>query len=94
MAEVEHVQKLAGQKQQPMSLLLKKALDVIYKTSAFEDFPEHSYALFRRGIKKGRSCAKNKKTQIILNREEVTIHLTSIYFSFHYNFAFIVVVNL
>lgn len=71
MAEVEHVQKLAGQKQQPMSLLLKKALDVIYKTSAFEDFPEHSYALFRRGIKKGRSCAKNKKTQIILNREEM-----------------------
>ncbi|KAL9373810.1 hypothetical protein Peur_033430 [Populus x canadensis] len=62
VAEVEHVQKLAGQKQQPMSLLLKKkALDVIYKTSAFEDWENIAMHYLDEASKKVEAALKTKK---------------------------------
>jgi len=59
--EDEHVQKLAGQKQQPMSLLLKKALDVIYKTSAFEDCQKIAMHYLDEASKKVEAALKTKK---------------------------------
>jgi hypothetical protein len=61
VAEDEHVQKLAGQKQQPMSLLLKKALDVIYKTSAFEDCQKIAMHYLDEASKKVEAALKTKK---------------------------------
>ncbi|KAJ6870640.1 hypothetical protein NC652_036327 [Populus alba x Populus x berolinensis] len=61
VAEVEHVQKLAGQKQQQMSLLLKKALDVICKTSAFEDCQKIAMHYLDEASKKVEAALKTKK---------------------------------
>lgn len=61
VAEVEHVQKLAGQKQQQMSLLLKKALDVICKTSAFEDCQKIAMHYLDEASKKVEAVLKTKK---------------------------------
>ncbi|KAJ6968195.1 hypothetical protein NC653_036211 [Populus alba x Populus x berolinensis] len=61
VAEVEHVQKLACQKQQQMSLLLKKALDVIYKTSAFEDCQNIAMHYLDEASKKVEAALKTKK---------------------------------
>ncbi|KAJ6749834.1 hypothetical protein OIU85_000464 [Salix viminalis] len=72
VAEDEHGQKLADQKQQPMIFLLKKSLDVIYKASAFEDCQKIAMYYFDRASKGVEAVLKTKTTDHLKSRKAVS----------------------
>jgi S-ribosylhomocysteine lyase LuxS involved in autoinducer biosynthesis len=69
VAEDEHGQKVADQKQQPMSLLLKNTLDVIYKTSAFEDCQKIAMHYLDKASKRVEAVLKTKHTDHLKSRK-------------------------
>ncbi|KAB5519542.1 hypothetical protein DKX38_023861 [Salix brachista] len=72
VAEDEHGQKLADQKQQPMIFLLKKTLDVIYKTSAFEDCQKIAMHYLDKASKRVEAVLRAKTTDHLKSRKVST----------------------
>ncbi|KAJ6749839.1 hypothetical protein OIU85_000469 [Salix viminalis] len=72
VAEDEHGQKLADQKQQPMIFLLKKTLDVIYKTSAFEDCQKIATLYLDKASKRVEAVLRAKTTDHLKSRKVST----------------------
>uniref|UniRef100_A0A6N2N5P7 Protein FAR1-RELATED SEQUENCE n=1 Tax=Salix viminalis TaxID=40686 RepID=A0A6N2N5P7_SALVM len=70
VAEDEHGQKLADQKQQPMIFLLKKTLDVIYKTSAFEDCQKIATHYLDKASKRVEAVLRAKTTDHLKSRKD------------------------
>ena len=88
VAEDEYGQKLADQKQRPMIFLLKKTLDVIYKTSAFDDCQKIAMHYLDKATKRVEAVLRAKTTDHLKSRKgdnSCNFHLLfiSLQFCFH-----------